>query len=265
MEIINDQIQADGLSIKQWIETDENILKRTLKLKDVYSSIEILEYLIGEVHQIRDSINWDYFKFITITGMEEVLAGDTLGVSKEIELALKEYQLNEQAYKVEKAESFSNIGFLQAEYDTERGDDYKEHLGFQLGISLPVFNADKPDLQREKLDLLAAENNIAETEEQVIQERLTLKTKFINCVWSYQLVTEKLSKLESFGKDISYDRLDDFLALVEYIGNLKVLRNEIYLDCLNTYIDLLALNGRLSKAPYVNFISEELTPFSFVE
>jgi hypothetical protein len=56
--------------------------------------------------------------------------------------------------------------------------------------------------------------------------------------------------------------MEEFIALINYHGNLKILQHEIYLDCINAYIDILALSGRLTSAPFVNYISNELTPFS---
>ena len=67
----------------------------------------------------------------------------------EQELMLANYDL-----KVDKAENRRNIGYLQAEYDTERGNEFDEHMGFQIGIRIPLSNPDRPDLQRSRLDIL---------------------------------------------------------------------------------------------------------------
>jgi hypothetical protein len=178
-------------------------------------------------------------------------------------LALKSYELEQKAYLIEKAESHSNIGYIQAEYDLQNDEAFKDGLGFQLGVSIPLFNPDKPKLQREKLDLLEQEYKVQEVKDENSLDTYKLNEKFRRNIRSYLLLTERLDKLELLSKNITYDDMEDFLAMINYHGNLRALKQESYLDCLNAYIDILALSGRLSEAPYVNYISNALSPFTF--
>jgi hypothetical protein len=69
--------------------------------------------------------------------------------------------------------------------------------------------------------------------------------------------------MESLGTNITYDKMEDFISLTNYHNNLRILQQETYLECIQAYIELLALSGRLSEAPYVNYISNEILSFSF--
>ena len=260
LSIAHNQLQLERLSIKELISTDESILKKELKRKDITTELEILEHLIYSIHNIKDSIVWDNFQMISIARITDIILKDTIGNSKEFELALQELKLDEEAYKLNKAESWSNVGFLQAEYDIDRGKDINDHLGFQLGISLPVFNVDKPKLQREKLDLLQDEYDLQGIKDETELDRYYLLRKLSEQVWSYELVSEKLFDFEELGNKLTYDELEDYLTLIGYVSYLRGLKNEISLECVNTYIDLLTLSGKLSSSPFIVYISDDLSP-----
>jgi hypothetical protein len=258
-----EQIQLQEASFKEWVETDERILKKELEREDVSTSIEMTEHLIGEILGTEDAVYWDNFEVISVARMQDVLLPDTVLLPKKVELALKSYELEQKAYLIEKAESHSNIGYIQAEYDLQNDEAFKDGLGFQLGVSIPLFNPDKPKLQREKLDLLEQEYKVQEVKDENSLDTYKLNEKFRRNIRSYLLLTERLDKLELLSKNITYDDMEDFLAMINYHGNLRALKQESYLDCLNAYIDILALSGRLSEAPYVNYISNALSPFTF--
>jgi hypothetical protein len=252
-----EQLQGNNFSIKQLIETDEKILKKELRRKEIGTSVEILENYFREIHGMNDSINWNQFEMITIDKIKEIMLSDTNSHSKAFELALKSFQLDEQAFKIEKAESWRNIGFFQAEYDTDRGNEFNDHMGFQLGINLPVFNPKKPQLQREKLELIDTEQQVQQVKDESAVERFNLNKKLLEHVWSYEVVSSRLEDFEEFGKQITYDEMEDYLALISYLGNLRMLKNEIYLECLNTYVDLLSMSGMLSQSPFVNYLAND--------
>ena len=63
--------------------------------------------------------------------------------------------------EINKAEAFSNLGFIQTEYDAERGDTRDEHIRYQVGIQIPIFNRDRPDNQRRELELIEEKAEVA--------------------------------------------------------------------------------------------------------
>lgn len=263
MMISYEQLQGTKFSFKLMLETDEKILKKEIRRKDNQTSVEILENYIREIHGITDSISWADFTLVTVEQIKNIMALDTNIRSNAFKLALISFRMDEQSYKIKKAESFRNIGFFQAEYDTDRGNDYNDHIGFQLGISLPVFNPDKPDLQRKKLELLESESELAQLEDESEVERFNLNKKLLKTIWTYEVVEKRLNDFTALGQNITYEEMEDYLALINYLSSLRSLKNEIYLECLNTYIDLLALSSKLSGSPFVNYISNDLSPFSF--
>ena len=118
-------------------------------------------------------------------------------------------------------------------------------------------------MQRRKLELLESEYELKQIKDKSELERFNLNKKLLEKIWSYDLVDKRLSDFETFGKDINYSEIEEYLVLIKYLSELRKYKNEIYLDCINTYIDLLALSQKLSASPFVNYISADLRPFSF--
>lgn len=257
LKISYEQLQTQKFSLKLLIETDEQMLKKELRKKEIQSSIDILENYIYKIHRITDSISWAGVSMITVEQIRNRMKLDTTYRSFAFDLAFKSFKMDEQAFKIKKAESFRNIGFFQAEYDTDRGKDFNSHLGFQLGISLPIFNPDKPDLQRENLELLESEYELKQIRNEAEIKRFNLNKKLLETIWSYEVVNKRIADFEAFGQEITYDNMEDFLTLTEYLGSLNRLKSEYYMECLNLYIDLLAHAGKLSASPLFNYISNE--------
>jgi len=262
LQIAYEQMQLTKVSFKDWAETDEKILEKELKGEDVRTSMDILESRISEIIDFQDSISWGDFEFITVQKMQEVLLPDTTVIPMSVRLAMKTYELGQMSYKVEKAQSWGSIGYIQAEYNLESTKQFDESLGFQVGVSLPIFNSDKPKLQRKKLALMEKEYEVKEVENESSREQDKLNNEFRKYIRNYQKLRKRLDEVELLGENISYETMEEYLALINYHGKLRMLKNDAYLNCLNTYIEILALSGRLSEAPFVNYISNELSHFS---
>ncbi|MFT6882084.1 MAG: hypothetical protein ACI83W_001629 [Marinoscillum sp.] len=104
-----------------------------------------------------NAISWEQFNWVAT----EVLIQYCYDLVEAPYLATianeQKLELKRQEFKIDKAEAFSNIGFIQGEYDVTRGNAFNEHLGFQIGVQIPLFNQDKPSLQRKELDMISAE------------------------------------------------------------------------------------------------------------
>lgn len=258
LETVGAQLQTEKLSIKDWIDADKSMLRMQIKRNELVSSLEILENTLSSVHDLKDPIVWDNFDMISVDNITNISLSDSLHMSGKLDLAQNKLKLEEEAYMLNKAESWSNIGFLQAEYDIDRGKDVNDHLGFQIGINLPVFNVDRPKLQREKLDLIQQESEVKELLVKSVLDKVNLEKELIKNIRNYKLISNRLRLITGFAEDASYEELEDYLTLITYVGEIVTRQNNTYYDCLITYIDLLALSGKLSKSPAIIYISDDL-------
>jgi hypothetical protein len=255
------QMEMTTANFKEWVETEERILKKEMKRQDIIASMQILEYGFQDILKSNETINWDGFAFISVSKMQELVLPDTSTIPARIELAMKLLEMDQLAYNLEKAESRSNIGYIQAEYDLEGKGDINRDLGFQLGLSIPLFNPDRPKLQREKLELIEQEYELIETQRESSFDEFKLKTLFKTHTLKYQQLNHRISQVEKLGEALTYEDIEDYLALESYYGTLQILKLEVYLNCLEVYIDFLAHHGKLAQAPFINYISEDLREF----
>ncbi|MFY0606588.1 MAG: hypothetical protein JXR10_07730 [Cyclobacteriaceae bacterium] len=153
--------QVEGLSldldadIKDLISLESAKTKKLLEISGIEQKINWLNAQITNV--IGETLAWETNPIINVQDLVSTLKNteskeNFMKLQVEQELALKE-----QLLKIDKAESFSNIGFIQSEYDISRGNSISEHLGFQVGLTIPIFNKDKPNIQRKELELIDEE------------------------------------------------------------------------------------------------------------
>lgn len=260
LSVAFEQMQRNTTNIKEWIKTDERILEKQLEQKNINTSIELQEYIFTEVNNFHDTVNWDNFNFITVNKMREVIFSNKIFTPEVLKLAQQSLEVEKAEYKIDKAKAYSDIGFLQANYDIDNDNSLNENIGLQLGVTIPLFNPDKPKLQRKKLSLIKEEYKVNRISQETSLENVTLDKVFVNYIRNYNQVSNRLTEIELLGENISYENTEEFTALITYISNLKILQFELYNNCLNTYIEILALSGRLTTSPYLNYISEDVSP-----
>ncbi len=163
--LITERIQTyrdlEEASLTGKVKLDDLIDMEATKTKLLLRQIELEQKRVmvdKSIHaKTGETISWEYFNWV-ITGVLIQYCHDLVEVPYLATIANEQkLELKRQEFMIDKAESFSNIGFIQSEYDVNRGNAFNEHLGFQIGVQIPLFNKDKPNLQRKELDLISAE------------------------------------------------------------------------------------------------------------
>ncbi len=250
-------ILKSDFSFTNWVKADESLLKKQLKIKQTALEVQKLEKKMEEISGDIVTINWDTIPVISVDEVGVSITIDSLEVTPKYQLLSQALEMKEMEYNLSKSEAWSNIGFIQAEYDTERGDDINQHLGFQLGVTIPVFNTDKPQIQREKLDLLKEEERLNQVKYDYNVEGSNLLDDFESNIAAYKIISDRLKRLELLGNSISYEDIEDYISLLEYRGYLRQLQNEYRYKCLSGYIDIITLSGEFIRPPYRNYLLPE--------
>lgn len=241
------------------LKLDKAVLESRINLEEVRSSIREVEYLIQQGSGFSGQIDWDDHPLVSVAELQSVIDSDKEEEeSIYIASARQRLAVDESRLNVEKAESFQNIGFLQAEYDTDRGNEFNEHMGFQLGIRLPIVNPDKPDLERRELDLINSQTQLEEAKQEAQIESFSARNKLEGLIRQYQLVTDKLDNLQQ----LDPVETGDIIEAEEYRLSLESTRTSIYSKILGAYISALEYEGRLFQEPFTNYLSSGLTSFS---
>jgi len=249
---------------EEWIELTEEETNLELEKEELQKNIAVLDYLIRQRHQFSSPIYWTGFELIRINQIRELLQFETdslnLLSNKEASLQLKAAR---QQYAIEKAESRSNIGFLQAQYSERWGDNLNQRLGLQVGVTLPIFNKDKPKLDREKMELIEDELSIDRVSQEIAESFSISDIALQSLLRQTELIATKQQAYNKLVQNINYQTfdIDREKKTFEYGIYLEASQLNYYFQLLDYYIKTLHQQNRLISQPMVNYISAELSQF----
>lgn len=213
-------------------------------------------------------LQWDNFELINPDMIMAVV--NSLDITEDNlfeEEIQQELALEEQLLRVEKAEAFSNIGFVQAEYDMDRGNEDREQVGFQLGLQLPLFNTDRPDIERAKLSMVTERVNAAYAREEFTRRLQDFKSRLMMTYEQYQLVEkekESLSELQALTSRSDVD-LDAYLELADFKFYLENRKHALRSTLTSQYLNMLGFMGLFSRRPLINYLSAKMESFEWDE
>ena len=141
-------------------------------------------------------------------------------VSLEIDLASEKFRLDQLKLDIDYAKSW-NIGFLQAGYDTKGGGTLGSQMDYRVGITIPLFNEDKPKLRREELNLLGVEGELKRLEKvNALIDRKRMKD-FYDLIFRHKMLKQKEQELSNLANE-GVNGIEGFLALSKYLSLIHI-------------------------------------------
>ncbi len=204
-----------------------------------------------------ESGNWTAdFKLIPVNEIENLL-NDSLNMGTNILVTNEQNKarLTAQEWNIRKTESFSDLGYIQPEFNPNRDNK----LGMQIGIEIPIVNPDKPDLERRKLEVLEDQQKVKEKQLKIAEISQLLKASIQSDIKQYRLILEYLSEVSQL-KSLEYTDVAPLLEIHEFEQVLLDDSSDHYERILVQYIKWLHINGVLSQKPLRNYLKSGL-PF----
>ncbi len=265
LKILEAALGNSDFDITEYIKEKENLLNLSLDLNDLNHTKQKIEHEIKTSFSfsgnIESNINHQLISYEQIKNIVELksVISDTAN-NIHIENLNRQITLDEQRIVVEKAEGRRNIGYIQAEYDRLRGDDFDNHFGVQIGVRIPLTNADKPDLNRRKLNVMEDKADVVreKTALDVQCELLKLDLEFLfsqNQLITGEISNDNLLKLLNQNQNI---KPEDLLEAQKSILKMKKFEQLIQWDIYKSFIDYLYYSGKLIDIPLKNYLSENL-------
>ena len=93
-------------------------------------------------------------------------------------------------------------------------------MDYRIGITIPLFNEDKPKLKREELSLIGTANELRHLEEINVLIDLQRMKQFNDLVLRYEMLLQKEQELSNLAAG-GVDGIDGFLALSKYMTSVK--------------------------------------------
>ncbi len=254
--------QKGILDLNDWIKLDQTLLELGLKQADFESLIHAKnsEFMIND--SLFLNVDWDEFELVSLDEIKNTIAlHNHKSFFLEVDLASGKLHLDRLKLNIDYAESW-NIGFFQAGYDMDGGGALKKQMDYRIGITIPLFNEDKPKLKREELKLMGTAVELKHLEEiNVLIDRQRMK-QFNDLVLRYEMLLQKEQELSNLAA-AGVDGIDGFLALSKYMTSVKKSLHKTNIKILLLYIEILEKKGILGAEPYLNYLSKELNPFTF--
>jgi len=269
IDMMSKSMDSYSMDLGDLIDAESDDLDMKLKLENAKIKMDELEYLIKEFYSFSGNPKWDEIDLIEVHDILNLFAEFKDKQSGEYINLVRLDQRNALAaerFNIEKSESLRNIGYFQAEYDTDRGNETSEHFGYQIGIRIPIVNPDKPDLNRRKLELMDDEALLEKRKDNIRKDMELAVLRMESYEIQYKEINQKLKnvnqqnfmELNSPGKAI---KISDLIKINEFYIDLLAKKNSLEKDIFETYLEYLNLNGKLSELPLRNYLSKNLTEF----
>lgn len=271
-QLISLMSKTDGvfsMDLGDLIDAQSDELDMMLSLENSKIAMDEIEYLIRDYYEYSGELNWSETELIAINDILNLFAefkGRPSGQHINLVKMDQKNLLQAERFRIEKSETLSNIGYFQAEYDTERGNDASDHFGYQIGVRIPIVNPDKPQLNRRKLALMDDEALLEKKKDDYRKSQELAVLRMDNYERQYSEINKKIEQLSkqnflalnSPGKAM---KISDMIKMNEFYIELLDKKNQVEKRIYSTYIEYLNLNGKLTEFPMRNYLSKNLTEF----
>lgn len=266
-------LQLIGASSMERIDMDDIIsIESTLsefetELSELAMEREEMEYHIKLDLPAMEGIDWQDLGMIDIQGVKDYMSREeTLENEQNIYVAeAQQYMLlQEQMFKVNKAEARSNIGYLQANYHLDQGETFNEHLGLQVGVRVPIVNPDKADLARNRFKLIESEKEIATTKTLVKRQSELLAIRLGHLFEQHRLLQDRIEKAGKMKIVSPADKNIEAFQIVKlqnFSSELQEKQLKVARDIYFAFIEYLSVKGVLAERPFRNYLSATYKTF----
>lgn len=261
----------EGQRFSGYFDADEYV---DLKMDQVEKGIE-LENVLFEIDKQRkqaeflyepaktSSIEWNEALVISIEKLE--LKVDSLLTQKanggEVALLEKKIDLANSEWQLEKTNI--NVGYVQAQYQPFREEQGRKPWNLALGVTIPVFNPNKGDMAKRKMDVIEAQGDLDQVKGEQQARRELAYRKIKSQISRYRNIKNMMQELDAGKLAGTLQQMSDnnptvTIRLRSKLVKLKSmaarLKQEIYLS----YVEFLGYSEMLQLPPLVNYLSPQL-------
>ena len=254
----NDYVDTKLLQIEKAIELEEARFERDLQYKKIESFTPQSTF---------KDIDWSYSSLIGLDKLESV--ADSLSILKVNggEVAYRERQIDLATRELQLEKSNINVGFLQTQYQQYRIDQGRKPWSISLGVTIPVFNPNKGDITKRKLDLIEAQGRFDETKIEHLAARDFSLKKLKNVLARHREIYTMMEELKSGTLTSTLQQMKDsnpvvILKLQSKMVKLKSMAARLEQEIYGAYLEVLSYAEVLQQQPFVNYLSPNLQFFA---
>lgn len=243
------------------VEAQLDVVSRQANLREAEFDFSVLESRIarlsGVVGSAIQGLNTQILPEQIVMVYDSVRQGVNLTVVmekiKEVELANRKLAIDHVSY---------TMGWVQGMYVPYRREDGERPTGLALGITIPLFNKNKDDVARDRLDLIEEEAELQQLKSETADQWAERKESLRLLLKHYKNVIDQLNDLqvESFqtlDTIHNYDPVPRIKLEMELL-KFKLLLSKIRYSILTEWILLLDDSDVIGQIPLRNYLSGNL-------
>lgn len=245
-----------------------------LKLEEMNKSVEVDEATYEAENAIRKVISifldaalsaktWNITEVVSIEQIEKLLDSLQTAVPEATSLSYyqKKIDLADQEYRLEK--NNINFGYIQAKYQDFRIEQGRKPWSVGLGVVIPVFNPNKGDMTKRKLESIESQQELKEAKVEMDKDQSRLRDQLHDLIASHRKIEEKIKALNvsSLARTLTTIQKSNPVAAVRFHGNLIKLEElalKLKQNILITYTEWIASTDALQQVPLTNYLSRNL-------
>lgn len=265
ISILEKQMGSSFFDADQYVDLQLEKLDEEGELEEVQFLTTDERFSITRIYQsaFNKSINWKFEDVISAARIKSVT--DSLSSiaiqSRLIAYQRQKIELADREYSLEKANL--NVGFLQAEFDNRRVEQNRTPINISGGITIPIFNPNKGDMTKRKLEAIDATFDLEEAQAEDKIDKMILQERINFYYERYSRLQEKITALKKDDVPATLQTLKGGdpavrLKFSESIVKLEIILAKIRRDMLYAYIDFLSTSDFLQQNPMRNFLSPNL-------
>lgn len=210
------------------------------------------------------TINWPASQVISLERLEAVVDSLSALQASGGEVAYREKQMDLANTEWLLEKSNVNVGFLQTQYQNFRIEQGRKPWNISLGVTIPVFNPNKGDMTRRKLEFIEAEGDRDQAKSDQQTGRELMRAKIKSLLKRHSEINTMMNDLSVGTLATTLQRINDSnpTAVVQLQSNLtklKTMAARLRQEVLLSYLEFLSYSEVLQQQPLINYLSTDLS------
>lgn len=254
-------LAAGTNNLNNILDSEEKLHKIELKLFELKNEILFIQ---SRLFMIKNQ-KIDFSTWVDIQTIEETILkkNTTPENSPNVTRRKTEIEKIHSEHESESASSERILDFVQLKYSGRDNLSIGQEFSFGMGFNIPYKNKDNLDLNELALEKIKKENNLELYILRKNEQKTNLENKLNNLIKEYNFISTQLndSQIEySIANYKSNPGANPITLLkIEGIKSRNALQeNQIKKELYFTYLELLALSGKLIERPLRNYLSKNL-------
>lgn len=266
LKVLENQRSSDYFDAKDYVDLKLDQIDRSVEAEEAAFEMDDVIRHMTSFHTLpsQEESSWTDQPVISFPSILAAVDSLFQAQQKTSTMAYYDQRINlmKSEYALEK--SNINVGFFQAQYQRFRIEQDRHPWSLSLGVTIPIFNPNKGDMTKRKIEMMEEEQEQAEIKQEDETAALRAREQIRSIMIRYDGVQEKIKMLTA-GPLVNTLRSMEGnnpavqLRLHSNILKLEVIALKLKQSVLYAYVEFLCHVDAIQQRPLINHLSEART------